>query len=137
MPKIVTAKRREDERERAKMYLKSRLMMPTIPLGMVTLLAGYGDLAVLWFQDKLIPQILMGSTLLFTCGAGWGWGHVRYERYLLAACPEYLARKQKLLDAAKDYKRVKRHTPTAGPLHSGRRLVVAAYVIGILAQLGM
>src|SRR5437016_155154 len=123
MPKILTARRREDERERARVYLKSRLMMPTIPLGMVTLLAGYGDLAVLWFQDKLTPQILLGSAVLFVCGAVWGWGHVQYERYLLSACPEYLARKQKLLESAKDYKRVKRDAPTAGPLHSGRRLV--------------
>src|SRR5437867_2684684 len=44
MPKILTARRREDERERARLYLKSRLMLPTIPLGMVTLLAGYGDI---------------------------------------------------------------------------------------------
>ena len=61
MPKIVTARRREDERDRARLYLKSRLMLPTIPLGMVTLLAGYGDMAVMWMQDELTPAAVLGS----------------------------------------------------------------------------
>ncbi len=114
MPKILTARRREDERERARLYLKSRLMLPTIPLGMVTLLAGYADVVLMWIQDQLTPRALLGSTILFLCGAVWGWGHARYERYLLETCPEYFARKQKLLEAAKEYKRVKRDVPATG-----------------------
>jgi len=116
MPKILTAHRREDERERARLYLKSRLMLPTIPLGMVTLLAGYGDIVLMWIQDQLTPQAL---------------------RYLLGTCPEYFARKQKLLEAAKEYKRMKRDLPAAGPLHPGRRFVVAMYVVGIASQAGI
>ena len=137
MPKIVTARRKEDERDRARQYLKSRLMLPTIPLGMVTLLAGYGDMAVMWIQDELTPRAMLGSTVLFACGAVWGWGHARYERYLVTACPDYLARKQRLLDAAKEYKRVKRDVPTAGPLHRGRRIVLILYVVGLFAQGGL
>ncbi|MEK6549125.1 MAG: hypothetical protein AABZ51_03395, partial [Nitrospirota bacterium] len=56
------------------------------------------------------------------------------ERYLLATCPEHLARKQKILEAAKDYKKVKRDTPAARIDHPGRRFVLALYVVGILAQ---
>jgi len=137
MPKILTARRREDERERARLYLKSRLMLPTIPLGMVTLLAGYGDIVLMWVQNQLTPQALLGSTILFLCGAVWGWGHARYERYLLGTCPEYFARKQKLLEAAKEYKRMKRDLPAAGPLHPGRRFVLAMYVVGIASQAGI
>lgn len=137
MPKIVTVKRREDERDRARLYLKSRLMLPTIPLGMVTLLAGYGDMAVMWMQDELTPGALMGSTILFLGGAVWGWGHARYDRYLVATCPEYLARKQKVLDAAKDYKKVKRDARASGPDHPGRRFVLAMYGVGILTQCGV
>ncbi len=137
MPKIVTARRREDERDRARLYLKSRLMLPTIPLGMVTLLAGYGDMAVMWMQDELTPSALMGSTILFFGGAVWGWGHARYNRYLVATCPEYLARKQKVLAAAKDYKKVKRDTQASGPDHPGRRFVLAMYGVGILTQCGV
>src|SRR5437870_10435994 len=61
MPKILTVRRREDERERARLYLKSRLMLPTIPLGMVTLLAGYGDIVLMWVQNQLTPQALLGA----------------------------------------------------------------------------
>lgn len=136
VPKIVTARRREDVRERACLYLKSRLMMPTIPLGMVALLAGYGGVAWMWVQDELTPGVLTGSTVLFFWGALWGWGHARYERYLVAACPEHLARKQKMLDAAKDYKKTRRDAPAAGPTHPGRRFVLAMYAVGILAQFG-
>lgn len=137
MPKILTARQREAGLERARLYLKARLMMPTIPLGMVTLLIGYGGIGALWFQDKLTPQVLIDSTALFVCGGFWGWAHARYDRYLLRTCPEYLARKQKILDAAKEYKRVKRDVPTAGPRHPGRSLVLAAYVVGICAQFGL
>ena len=137
MPKILTARRREDERERARLYLKSRLMLPTIPLGMVTLLAGYADVVLMWIQDQLTPRALLGSTILFLCGAVWGWGHARYERYLLGTCPEYFARKQKLLNAAKEYKRVKRDVPATGPLHPGRRFALAMYVVGIASQAGI
>src|SRR5438445_2798785 len=136
MPKILTARRREDERDRARLYLKSRLMLPTIPLGMVALLAGYGDMAVMWMQDELSPRALLGSTILFGGGAVWGWGHARYERYLVATCPEYLARKQKVLDAAKEYKKVRRGAPVAGPAHAGRRVALAVSVVGIIAQAG-
>src|SRR5256712_14171225 len=112
-------------------------MLATIPLGMVTLLAGYGDIVLMWVQNQLTPQALLGSTILFLWGAVWGWGHARYERYLLGTCPEYFARKQKLLEAAKEYKRMKRDLPAAGPLHPGRRLVLAMYVGGIASQAGI
>lgn len=137
MPKIVTARRREDERDRARLYLKSRLMLPTIPLGMVALLAGYGDMALMWMQDELTPSALLAGTILFFCGAVWGWGHAWYERYLTVTCPEYLARKQKILDAARDYKKAKRDVSTAGPAHPGRRFVLALYGLGILSQCGI
>jgi len=137
MPKIVTAKRREGEIERARLYLKSRLMFPTIPLGMVALLAGYGGVAMMWFQDELTPGALLGSTLLFAFGAVLGWAHARYERYLVQACPEYLAQKHKFLQAVKELKRAKRDVPSAPPDHGRRRLVLAAYAVGLCAQLGI
>jgi hypothetical protein len=112
-------------------------MFPTIPLGMVTLLAGYGGVAMMWFHDELTPRALLGSTLIFFFGAILGWGHVRYERYLVRTCPEYLARKQKLLEAAKEFKRARREVPGTGPIHGGRRMVLAAYAVGIVAQFGV
>src|SRR5256886_15587670 len=120
MPKILTDHRREDERERARLYLKSRLMLPTIPLGMVTLLAGYGDIVLMWVQDQLTPQALLGSTILFLCGAVWGWGHAWYERYLLGTCPAYFARKQTLLAAAKAHQRMNPALRGPGPPPPGR-----------------
>lgn len=137
MPKIVTSRRREDERDRARLYLKSRLMMPTIPLGMVTLLAGYGNVALMWLQDALTTDVVMGSTVLLLSGALWGWGHVRYERYLVAMCPEHLARKQKILEAAKEYKKPSREASSTGPIHPGRQIALAMYGVGMLAQFGI
>jgi hypothetical protein len=137
MPKILTARRREDERERARLYLKSRLMLPTIPLALITMLTGYGDMMLMWIQDELSPRALLGSTILFLSGAVWGWGHARYERYLVDTCPEFFARKQKLLEAAKEYKRMKRDLPATGPLHPGRRFVPAMYAVGIASQAGI
>lgn len=135
MPKIVTARRLENERDRARRYLKSRLIMPTFPLGAAALVAGYGYM--LLFLNTLTTGILLGSTILLLFGAMWGWCHTRYERYLLSACPEYFARKQKLFDAAKDYKRVSRDLPGHGPLHPGRQLALAGYAVGVGSMLGM
>lgn len=137
MPKILTVRRREEEGERARLYIKSRLMLPTIPLGMVGLIAGYGGIVLMWMQDELTPTALYGSVMLFLAGAVWGWAHARYERYLVAVCPEYLARKFKQLEAAKEYRRVKRDVASAGPIHKGRRFVGLFYVVGICAQIAM
>src|SRR5438445_8931524 len=117
LPKIITSRHRESETGRARLYIKSRLMLPTIPLAMVTLLTGYGSLAFMWFQDTLTLQALFASTALFVVGAIFGWAQVRYERYVVRICPEYLPRKHTLLAAAKHYKRPKRHLPHGGPHH--------------------
>ena len=137
MPRIITSRHREGEIERARLYMKSRLMLPTIPLAMVTLLTGYGALAMMWFQDTLTAEALLGSTLLFVLGAILGWGHVRYERYLVKASPEYFARKHKLLEAAKAYRRPKRDLPTEGPHHRGRQWAIPMYLVAGMGMLAM
>ena len=137
MPKIITSRHREGETERARQYIKSRLMLPAIPLAMVTLLTGYGSLAFMWFQDTLTSPVLLGSTALFVVGAIFGWAQVRYERYLVRTCPEYLARKYKLLEAAKEYKRSKRDLPTDGPHHRGRRVVMIGFALAVITMLAM
>jgi hypothetical protein len=137
MPKIITSRRRESEIDRARSYIKSRTMMPIIPLGMVTLLTGYGSLVVTWFEDKLTGQTLLISTALFLLGVGLGWAHVRYERYLVTTYPEHFARKKKLLDAAKEYKRPKGDLPTRGPAHRGRTIVWFVYGLAICGIFGL
>ena len=137
MAKIITSRHRATETERARQYIKSRLMLPTIPLAMVTLLTGYGSLAFMWFQDSLTLQALGASMVLFVAGAALGWGQVRYDRYLVRTCPEYLAGRQKVLDAAKEYKRPKRGVSAGGPQHPGRRVVLLAYALGIMGMLAL
>ena len=137
MPKIITARHRQSETERARSYVKARLMLPTIPLAMVALLTGYGSLAFMWFQDTLTPYALLGSTVLFVIGVVAGWADVRYERYLVRTCPEYLARKHKVLEAAKEYKRPKRDLPAAQPTHPGRYAVLTVYAVGVVVMLAM
>jgi small-conductance mechanosensitive channel len=137
MPKIITSRYRESEVERARQYIKVRLMLPTIPMAMVTLLTGYGGLAMMWFEDRLTASALISGTLLFVTGAVLGWAHVQYERYLVRTAPEYLARKQKLLDAAQQYRRPKTDLTSGGLQHKGRRLVVLAYVLGIGGMLAL
>lgn len=137
MPKIVTARRRDDEREQARRYIKSRVMLPTIPLAMVTLLISLGDMGWQWLQRLYTPEVFTASFLLFVTGGGWGWAHARYERYLMESHPAYFARKHKSLEAAKEYKRSRREDSGAVPIHRGRRWIPLAYATGIAAQLGM
>lgn len=137
MPKILTARRREDVREQARRYIKSRLMLPTIPLAMVTLLISLGDMGWLWLQELYSPEVFSASFLLFVTGAGWGWAHARYERYLMEFHPAYFARKQKILEAAKEYKRSGQDESGAAPRHQGRRWIPLAYATGTAAQFGM
>jgi hypothetical protein len=137
MPKIITSRHRESEVERARQYIKERLMLPTIPLAMVTLLTGYGSMVVMWFQDKFTPETFVGGTILFVVGALLGWIHVRYERYLIKTSPEYLAGKHKLLTAVKQYRRPKRDLSGRSPQHKGRYLVVVAYVLAVCGILAL
>ena len=137
MPKIVTAQHRAGEAERARLYVKSRLMMPTIPLGMVALLTGYGGVVVAWLQEKLTPEGFFSSSILFVAGAAWGWVHAQYDRYLLNRYPEYLARKQKVLDAVKGHKKRTREVSISGLNHPGRKLVLVGYIVGLASQFGL
>ena len=137
MPRIITARHRESESERARSYIKSRLMLPTIPLAMVALLTGYGGMAGLWFEGKLTAQALLSSTVLFLVGVVLGWGHTRYECYLIRVCPEYFARKHKLLEAAKEYRRPKRDLARGGPTHPGRVWVPIIYGAAVSGVLGI
>jgi hypothetical protein len=41
------------------------------------------------------------------------------------------------LEAVKELKRAKRDLPSTGPLHPGRRFVLAMYVVGITSQAGI
>jgi hypothetical protein len=137
MPKIITARHRESEVERARQYIKERLMMPTIPLAMVTLLTGYGSMVFMWFQDTLTPEAFAGGTMLLVVGAVLGWIHVRYERYLVKTSPEYFARRHRLLEAAKEYRRPKRDLTGGSPQHKGRPLVVVGQVLAVCGLLAL
>ena len=91
MAKLVTAKRRESQSDKTKIYIQTFIMVPSVLMGMVALIVGYGGIVFTFMQDALTGLMLLDSTGLLFFGALLGWGHARYQYYLFMTYPEYYA----------------------------------------------
>jgi hypothetical protein len=91
MAKLITAKRRESKADRTKTYVQTFIMVPSVLMGMVALIAGYGGIIFSFMQDTLTGLTLLDSTGLLFFGALLGWGHARYQHHLFLTYPEHYA----------------------------------------------
>ncbi len=82
MAKLITPKRRESKADRTKTYVQTFIMVPSVLMGMVALITGYGGIIFSFMQDKLTGLTLLDSTGLLFFGALLGWGHARYQHHL-------------------------------------------------------
>ncbi len=114
MAKLITPKRRESKADRTKTYVQTFIMVPSVLMGMVALITGYGGIIFSFMQDKLTGLTLLDSTGLLFFGALLGWGHARYQHHLFLTYPEHYAGHFQLLTQGarrKRRKKLPRHTP--------------------------
>ncbi|WP_447974011.1 hypothetical protein [Nitrospira sp. Kam-Ns4a] len=129
MPKIITAKRQEDELERARAYVKQHILFPAGLLGLVCLVAGTFALVYQFFFETYTKASFMQTSGLMLAGGLLGWAQTRYHRYVLHEHPWYFAARQKLF--TKSGPRRGKKDPFGPPLeHPGRSFVPLGYVLG-------
>ncbi len=137
MAKLITAKRRESKADKTKTYVQTFIMVPSVLMGMVSLIVGYGGIVFTFMQDTFTGLTLLDSTGLLFFGALLGWGHARYQHHLFLTYPEHYAGHFQLLTQGARRKRRKKaprqHTlqhPQPQPImHYGIYAVGAAMLI--------
>jgi hypothetical protein len=136
MPKIITAKRREGESERAREYVRTHILIPSGLLGLIFMVAGTAALVYQFMTEPYGWRPFAETCTLLLAGLALGWAQTRYHRFLLRAHPSHFAGRMRLYSQTPQ-RRPKRETLVEEPGHPGRRLVPWAYLAGILAIIGV
>tara|TARA_B100000315_G_scaffold260404_1_gene321481 strand:+ start:5007 stop:5540 length:534 start_codon:yes stop_codon:yes gene_type:complete len=108
MAKLITEKRLENKADRTKTYIQTFIMVPSVLMGMVSLIVGYGGIIFTFMQDALTGLTLLDSTGLLFFGVLLGWGHARYQQHLFLTYPEHYAGHFQLLTPGARRKRRKK-----------------------------
>lgn len=136
MPKLITARRVENETELARQYIKRHILFPSVLLGFIMLLAGTGSLIYQFMVETYGWQTFVESTGLLMVGGSVGWGQTRYHRYLLREHPAFFADRLKRFSRG-GAKRTKREQTSQELEHPGRQWVPWCYLGGIAGILGL
>ncbi|MFM8551741.1 MAG: hypothetical protein ACKOCD_05395 [Nitrospiraceae bacterium] len=130
MPKLITAKRVENETELAKQYVKTHILFPSVLLGFIMLLAGAASLVYQFMVEIYGWQTFLESTGLLVAGGLVGWGQTRYHRSLLRDHPTYFASRLKTFSQA-SLKRAKKESAAQPPEYPGQQYVPWLYLAGV------
>jgi len=137
MPKIITAKRREVESDRAREYVRTHILLPSGLLGLIFMVAGTAALIYQFMTEPYGWRPFIETCALLLTGITAGWAQTRYHQYLFRTHPAHFAGRMQLF-SRKTLRRSKREALVQQPLaHPGRGLVPWAYLVGILGILGL
>jgi hypothetical protein len=136
MPKIITAKRAENEIDLARRYVKTHILFPSSLLGGIMMLAGMGSLAYQFFFESYEWRTFAESTALVFLGGLLGYMQTRYHRHVLRDHPQYFAARLRTFSRTASHKRHKKDSLAQVPEPAGQRLVPFFYLTGLLLLLG-
>ncbi len=129
MPRFVTVKKAEQERQKAAHYVKNSLVYPSALMGLISLLVGYGAVIYLGVIGRPITDLLTHSLVLLGIGLILGLIQALYQHYLFRSHPDYFAdrvRRNELRLSG----RVKKLGDPVRVQHSGRSVVPFLYLAG-------
>lgn len=129
MPRFVTVKKAETERQRAGRYLKNSLVFPSALIGLVSLVLGYGGVIYLIFKGRPMTELLTDSLILLSVGLVLGLFQALYHHYLFKSHPYYFADRLRRSDLRLSG-RIKKIGEPAAARHSGRWAVPYLYLLG-------
>ncbi len=138
MPKLVTAKRQDNETELAREYVRAHILFPSAVLGLVFMLSGAGSLIYQFFVQSYGWMTFSETSGLMLLGIGLGWVQTRYHRYLLATHPQYFAARQRLFGRSTGGKRMKKDAQQMDAVeHPGRKWIPLGYLAGLALMVGV
>lgn len=129
MPKIITAKRAENEVEKAREYVKVHILFPAGVLGLIAMLAGVFALIYQFVVETYNWRTFLESSGLIVAGGVLGWVQTRYHQYVLREYPRLFA--SRLRAPRLGQKRVKKELQARTAEHPGQKLVPWLYMLGI------
>ncbi|HEY5648806.1 MAG TPA: hypothetical protein VIU33_04865 [Nitrospiria bacterium] len=129
MPRFVTVKKAEEEKNLAKKYVTNFLVYRSALMGMISLLVGYGVVIFLIFRDRPVSDLLSYSLILLGAGLAFGLFEAGYAHYLLRRHPSYYGDKMKRMELRMAGKFKKMGDPV-GVTHPGRWAVPFVYLAG-------
>jgi hypothetical protein len=135
MGRLVTVKKVEAERQKAIQYVKTSILYPSVFIGLVSLILGYGALIYLLFKGKYFANLVADSLVLLGIGILLGWAQARYHHFLLERYPEYYAERRRRAEQIRTG-RLRKIEIAPKPAHRGRWLIPYLYLaasIGLLA----
>lgn len=136
MTKVITAKRREGEAEKAHEYIRTHILFPSGLLGLLAMVVGALALIYQLIVETYALETFLYSSGLLLSGVMVGFGQTKYQQFLLREYPAYFASRMKAA-AQRSLRKIKKPASDVTIDHRGRGLVPLWYVIGIILFLGL
>lgn len=95
MPKVITARRQEDETEKAQEFVRTYILFPASLLGLIAIVVGVVALGYQLFQGQYGWETFTYSSALLVAGVLLGLAQTKYQQYLLREFPGYFANRMK------------------------------------------
>ena len=134
MPKVITAKRLDDETDKAQEFVRTYILFPASLLGLITIVVGVIALGVQLWSGTYGWETFTYSSGLIVSGVLLGLIQTKYQQYLLREFPGYFANRMKAY-TQRSIRKAKKAVSDITIEHRGRGLIPLGYLLGIVALL--
>ena len=134
MPKVITAKRLDDESDKAQEFVRTYILFPASLLGLITIVVGVIALGVQLWSGTYGWETFTYSSGLIVSGVLLGLIQTKYQQYLLREFPGYFANRMKAY-TQRSIRKAKKAVSDITIEHRGRGLIPLGYLLGIIALL--
>lgn len=134
MPKVITARRLDDESDKAQEFVRTYILFPASLLGLITIVVGVIALGVQLWSGTYGWETFTYSSGLIVSGVLLGLIQTKYQQYLLREFPGYFANRMKAY-TQRSIRKAKKAVSDITIEHRGRGLIPLGYLLGIIALL--
>ena len=134
MPKVITARRHEDETEKAQEFVRTYILFPASLLGLIAIVVGVVALGYQLYKGQYGWETFTYSSVLLITGVLLGLAQTKYQQYLLRKFPGYFANRMKAF-TQRSVRQAKKTVSNVTIEHRGRGLVGLWYFLGFVVLL--
>ncbi|MCA9419765.1 MAG: hypothetical protein KC592_02030 [Nitrospira sp.] len=131
MPKMITAKRHEDDTEKAQEFVRTNILLPASLLGLISVVVGVIALGFQFWAGTYGWETFTYSSALIIAGVLVGIVQTKYQQYLLREFPGHFASRMKAY-SQRSVRKAKKAITEHDIEHRGRGLVPLWYFLGIV-----
>jgi hypothetical protein len=134
LPKVITAKRLDDETDKAQEFVRTYILFPASLLGLIAIVVGVIALGVQLWSGTYGWETFTYSSGLIVSGVLLGLIQTKYQQYLLREFPGYFANRMKAY-TQRSIRKAKKSVSDITIEHRGRGLIPLGYLLGIVTLL--